>query len=166
MQLTTAARTGALEADAGSWRARARARRKALEADREQTWTLPGYEGVLEVTYRRLRTEDVHAVLSSVEIPSMNERYAQFLIDATVGIYGLEPDGTRTPLEHGRPLGWDEIARAANPDTTAPSLRAAVLEVFDALEGNNDHDLREHGDEVYRWTKRLNAAAAEVVAGE
>lgn len=168
MQLTSAARPreleshdeGELAGDAGgSLAGRIRERRQRLQQDRTRVFALPGYEGVLEAEYRRIDVDEVERVLYDPDIASLNERYAQFLIDALEGIYGLEEDGTRTPLEHGRPLAWDAVARLADADPD--SARAAVLAVFDG----NDHELRDHGDDVYRWMKGAHAAAEQAIAG-
>lgn len=163
MKLTAAPTQTALEADTGgsSLAGRIRARKAALEADRERVFALPGYEGVLEAEYRRLEKDELDEVLEDQSIEDVDERYAQFLIDALIGIYGLKEDGTRSPLEHGRPLTWETAARLANPDAQLSSARSAVLEIFDG----NDHELQDHGDEVYRWMKGTHRAAEQAIAG-
>jgi hypothetical protein len=172
MQLTEATRgeladdTGGLAGreladDTGGLAGRVQRRFAALQKDREKTFALPGYEGDLEITFRRLGVDEVEQVLFDTSIEAMNDRYAQFLLDALVGIYGLEEDGSRSPLEHGRPHAFDDVARMANPAAQPDSARAAVLEVFDG----DDHLLRDFGDLIYSWTKRVRAAAEAAVAG-
>jgi hypothetical protein len=158
VKLAAAPREGALEADAGgsSLADRIRARKAALKADRERVFALPGYEGVLEAEYRRLEPDELDKVLGP-EIEDMNERYAQFLIDALIGLHLLDQEGARAD----RPLDWEAAARLAEPDAELSSARGAVLEVFD----HNGHELRDHGDEVYRWMKGAHRAAEQAVAG-
>ena len=54
------------------------------------------------------------------------------------------------------------MARVIDSEADPGSLRASVLFVFDG----NDHELRDHGDDVYRWTKGGHRAAEALTAGE